>query len=252
MKIYIITHKKYNFPVHEKIYEPLLVGADFHDDCFGYCCDNDFEGNISYKNKSFCELTGLWKIYQTPGEGIVGLCHYRRYFTKHKRFFQKSGILKENEISSILSNYDTILPIRGNNEYNGKNAKEFFNEKHDPQIWDICNNIIKEKYPEFIPDFDWFAEQNIGYCYNMFIMKKNLLNEYCKWLFSILFELERRSDISKYNNYNQRMYGFVSERLINVWVHHKNLKVKEEYIYNPEGPGLVTKAIRKIRKRIKE
>ena len=35
---------------------------------------------------------------------------------------------------------------------------------------------------------------------------------------NILFEVENRTDISNYDSYNKRLYGFLSERLINIWV----------------------------------
>jgi HPr kinase/phosphorylase len=59
----------------------------------------------------------------------------------------------------------------------------------------------------------------------MFISNKKLFNEYYNWLFDILFELESRIDISEYDDYNKRIYGFLSERLFNVWLEYKNLKV---------------------------
>lgn len=54
-----------------------------------------------------------------------------------------------------------------------------------------------------------------------------MFDEYCEWLFNILFEVENRTDISNYDSYNKRLYGFLSERLINIWVMQQNLKVKE-------------------------
>ena len=73
------------------------------------------------------------------------------------------------------------------------------------------------------------------YACNMFITSKKIFNEYYKWCFDILFELEKRTDISDYDNYNKRIYGFMSERLFNVWLnYHKELKKKEMPVYNTD------------------
>ena len=57
-----------------------------------------------------------------------------------------------------------------------------------------------------------------GHRFNMFIMRSDLLASYCEWLFSILFELESRLDISGYSPYDARVFGFVGERLLDVWM----------------------------------
>ncbi|MCI5871756.1 MAG: DUF4422 domain-containing protein, partial [Streptococcus sp.] len=73
-----------------------------------------------------------------------------------------------------------------------------------------------------------------GYICNMSIMKKEVYDAYCDWLFDILFKLDKTIDYSKYDNYNKRMVGFVAERLLNVWIKHQALKVKEYPIYFTE------------------
>ena len=62
---------------------------------------------------------------------------------------------------------------------------------------------------------------------NMFAMKKSLFDEYCTWLFDILFELEKRTSMTGYDTYESRLYGFMSERLFNVWLERQNLKKVE-------------------------
>ena len=63
--------------------------------------------------------------------------------------------------------------------------------------------------------------------FNMFIMKKEYLEEYSKWLFDILFELEKRTDLSKYDAFHARFFGRVSELLLDVWINKNQLKYKE-------------------------
>lgn len=246
MKIYVITHKNYESLNLPSIYVPLLVGAEKNKGVDIKLKDNSNDDNISYKNSSFCELTGAYWIWKSSQEDIVGLCHYRRYFCDTKYFLRRNTILSENKIRKILNQNDIILPKKNNFEYNDRPAKEFFAEKHDIEVWDNCKNIIERIFPEYSIDFEWFEKETTGYCYNMMITNKKIFDEYHKWLFDILFELEKITDISKYEGYNSRMFGFMSERLLNVWVHHQHLQIKEKCVYNTDSPNLYQKIVKRI------
>lgn len=248
MKLYVATHKSYNQVQDADLYQPILVGANKNSGEKHYLKDNQGDDNISDRNFTFCELTGLYWIWKHSNEDVVGLCHYRRYFGKNRRFFKQSAILTKQDIAKELEAVDIILPLRGMNEYNGHTAKDFFNLQHDETVWDNCRKIISEQCPEYLASFDWFENEEIGYCYNMFIMSKELTDDYCSWLFPILFELDKTIDYSKYTNYNTRMIGFVAERLINVWVHQKGLRVKEYPVFSTEEPNVFVKARRKLLK----
>ena len=94
---------------------------------------------------------------------------------------------------------------------------------------------MKKRFLEkYLPAFDWYEQQTNSYVCNMLIMNKDLYDSYCEWLFGILFKLDNMIDYSKYDNYNSRMIGFVSERLQNVWIKKHNLRVKEYPIYFTE------------------
>ena len=54
--------------------------------------------------------------------------------------------------------------------------------------------------------------------YNMMVMRWADFDAYCKWLFGLLFEVEQKVDISHYSTYQQRIFGFMAERLLNVWL----------------------------------
>lgn len=54
-----------------------------------------------------------------------------------------------------------------------------------------------------------------------------LFREYCAWLFPIFEELAPRLDSSSYDEYNRRIYGFLSEELLLVWVKARGLKAYE-------------------------
>ena len=92
---------------------------------------------------------------------------------------------------------------------------------HYREHLDITRDIISEKYPEFLDTFDSVMKQRSGYMFNMFIMKKKLADQYCEWLFDILFELEKRVDMPNISPFQGRFYGRVSEIIFNVWLQYQ-------------------------------
>ena len=255
MKVYVITHKAYKSKVKKnKIYTDLLVGAvkNDNDSLPANMLKDNTGDNISIKNKSFCELTGLYWMWKNSKEDIIGLEHYRRYLVKDTK---NKNLLDEDTIRKDLQVNDIILPeplIYGGKLSAGKTAARWFGDCHDPLVWTLCRDIVVDNYAEYLKDFDWFSYQLKGYCFNMFIANKKLIDEYCEWLFPILFNLESKVDISKYDSYNQRMFGFVSERLFNVWLHHKNLKIKEYPVYLTEKPNIFLRAVNRMKKIINQ
>lgn len=72
-----------------------------------------------------------------------------------------------------------------------------------------------------------FLEGKDLYYYNMFIAPKEVIAPYCDWVFPILAEVEKRVDMTGYDDYQKRIYGFLTERLFDVWMDKQNLRVKE-------------------------
>jgi hypothetical protein len=98
---------------------------------------------------------------------------------------------------------------------------------HHHEDLDETRKIIEERYPDFIPSYDKVMKRTYGHRFNMFIMKSEVLNEYLTWMFDILFELEKRVDISNYSANDSRIFGFVSERLLDVWLDKTEYEYKE-------------------------
>lgn len=78
-QIYVMTHKKIA-DIPNEIYTPLHVGKEGKES-LGYIGD-DTGDQISDKNDSYCELTGMYWLWKNLDCDIIGICHYRRYFTK--------------------------------------------------------------------------------------------------------------------------------------------------------------------------
>ena len=259
----IITHKKFEVPKSD-MFIPLHVGKKGKAD-LGFLGD-DTGDNISEKNPNYCELTGLYWMWKNLKDAdYIGLCHYRRYFVKPKmrnslkykmdlNIKKIDGLFKnkkvwlerkisiksadklekfvkesENFLNEELKNFDAITLKEF--ELN-KSLKELYAAALIAKDLDILRDIVEEKYPEYITEFDNFINQNKMSPCNMFIAKKEIFNDYSKWLFDILFEVEKRVKISD-DPYKARVFGFMGEYLLNIYFnYHKEYKIgKMDMLY---------------------
>ncbi len=248
-KVLIATHKAYEFP-QDMMYLPVQVGKSLSQDDLGYAKD-DMGENISEKNRSFNELTALywaWKNDIFKGHDICGLVHYRRYFAGKSASVKGKDVLGSDEVTSLMREYDVIVPKR--RRYYVETIKDHYAHAHHKKDLDIIRQLILEHSGEYTDAFDSVMQQRSLYLYNMFLMRPALFTAYCEWVFPLLFELERRIDISDYDDYQRRVFGFLSERLFNVWLLRHDLKVKESPVVNIEGEELLRKGINMLKRKI--
>ncbi len=224
IKIFIAAHKKFT-PPQENIYIPLHVGREGKED-FGYIGDNTGE-HISEKNPNYCELTGMYWMWKNVTCDVIGLCHYRRYFV------QNDTILTKNYIEQVMNGYDMII---GNSSMSPHGSvEEHYIHQHGKQDLEICRQVLEQLAPDYLEAYDWCMTSNLMNLGNMVITTKKLYDAYCAWLFPILFEIEKQTDISGYDTYQARIYGFLSERLFRVWITQQEIRVREEEIRQIEG-----------------
>ena len=228
IKVIIATHKKYNMP-KDNMYLPLHVGSEGKED-LGYITDNTGD-NISLKNPNFCELTGMYWAWKNLNNEYIGLAHYRRHFSlKQKSNDKFENILTLNEADKLLNDVDVIVPKK--REYYIETLYNHYKHTMYVEPLDETKNIISTMYPEYLKYFDRLKKRTSAHMFNMFIMKKEIFNDYCTFLFNILFELEKRIDNTKYDNFHARFYGRISELLLDVYLEKNNIKYKEvNFIY---------------------
>ena len=235
-KLFVCLHKHCFTPTND-IIVPIHAGKALNAVDLGIIGDNTGD-NISEKNPYFCELTATYWIWKNVKTDIVGLMHYRRFFNfgnKEKKFhkfspdfLQKYG-LDEQKISQVLENYGLILPPKTKPiKYS---VYDYYKKEHIITDLDITLEIIKEKYPDIYDTAnDMFKKNSCMYCWNMLACRKSVFDRYADWLFSILFELEKRigADVVNRDSYQRRVYGFIAERLTAVFVAaNPDLRVKE-------------------------
>lgn len=215
--IFTMTHKKFPKP-GDPVYVPLQVGRAGSED-LGYMRD-DTGVSISEKNCYYGELTGVywvWKNIKTSD--YVGICHYRRYFCT-----EEGRILTEREYEDILSAYDIITSkkLKLNFTY-----YEGYAGDYNIRDLEAVGEVIRQFYPAYHETFERLVHSRGTYFGNMMVCRKEIYDAYCAWLFDIFGKAEDRIDASGYDDYHKRVYGFISEFLLYVWVNVQGLRVYE-------------------------
>ncbi len=198
MKIYVVGSSKNKFLPLDNIREKFLIDQKHDGD------------NIDFLNPWYCELTGLYYLWKHVDDDIVGLEHYRRYFAN-----EKNQILSENEIREILKEHDVIVCETLLKNVALKQFEESEGKPSRVNLFSIMYNspsdltkIIKQRL---------FIKSLISN--NMFICKKELINEYCEYFFDVIKDI-------KLNDTNKRIIGFLSEYIFGSWLIFKEYKIK--------------------------
>ena len=235
LKVLVCYHKK-DYLIEDKSFLPIQVGKSSSNVDLNITGDNTGD-NISDKNYCYCELTGIyWAWKNLKNVDYIGLCHYRRFFDFHnqcRKGFPLTAFpvntISEMDLSipkSLLSQLDKgyVVMIKP------------FTFGHTLHL-DYCANLISEDFhtlrltinetqPQYIKEafHETMYHNNKFSPYNMFIMKWSDFDQYCHWLFSLLSLVEKKKNISHYSPAQIRIYGYMGEYLLNVWVKSMNKK----------------------------
>lgn len=215
--IFVMTHKRYDEPA-DTLYRTLQVGKAVGEE-LPYQGDDTGE-NISDQNPYYGELTGyywIWKNYSM--DDAIGICHYRRYFLN-----EQGCLLNESEIEKILTEYDVIVPEAN---VSTQCNLQGYAESHNVEDLLAVGKTIARLTPEYKESFEYVMQEKRSYYANLLVTSHAHFDEYCSWLFLILKESEKLIDVSSYDAYHRRVYGFLSELLLMVWIHKNGFKVYE-------------------------
>lgn len=262
--IYVCHHKS-AITFADASFRPIHVGRAISGESLEMPGD-DTGDNISPKNPSFCELTAIyWAWKNDLTAEWVGLMHYRRFMAvvpsglpqnaaglvtlenlapasiegfglTHKAV--QELLLRNPSVNAFLPQKWSVRDVGSKNLRSHYKWADFHNEKD----LNITREVIDELFPEHTRIFDQIMNEHSGYFTNIFLLRRDIFNQYCEWLFKILFEVEKRIDISSYSVQSARVFGYLSERLFNVFLRTLPkgvlvpLELERIFIANPDLP----------------
>lgn len=265
-----------------EVFMPIQVGKKNSKYDLGIPGDDTGE-NISEKNIFYCELTGLyWAWKNLKDADYIGLCHYRRCFTiqnvplswlvmrrlkngydrlksvvsPHPIGWEEQLKVPEEEYQSLVDEfsdhidkiwnqgYEIIVP-KGIHFYL-KNVESHFVSMLGIDLMRKIAEIIKDKAPEYNEDYQrTLKETKCFYYANLEVMKSELFNEYCTFLFTVFDGLEARLHElfidPVHEKFLYRKFGYLGELLTSTFINkakRSGKMVKEcTVVYNISTKG---------------
>ena len=185
---------------------PIQVGAALCEERVAEVLDCEGE-NISKKNVNYSELTALYWIWKNELEKnttddtvkYYGLAHYRRMLS-----------ISEEDVKCLMNHdVDAVLPYPMPYEPNIHAHHERYIKDVD---WNALLRALEELQPEYAKQFPKILSQPYIYNYNIILAKKEILRDYCRWLFPILERTEELS-VPKGCDRADRYIGYMGETL---------------------------------------
>ena len=231
--IYVATHKTLPAEHVAKLpagYRLIHAGREIAQD-LGYPGDNTGD-NISALNTYINENTAIYWMWKNTSHSVIGLAHYRRFFTESDDpAFAYEKILTEEAALKLLERYDIVVPPM----YDKMTQRENFQAYCGVDIAKFALAVVRKKIaqiqPDYLDTFDFVMDSAIFYNCNMFVTRRYVFNAYCTWLFSFFLDATREvlatTPLPVIQGYPKRLMGFFAERMLTVWLVKNRLRVKE-------------------------
>lgn len=225
MGIFVVSHKELSDkPSLIEGYSPFFVGPNrIQLGANGGVIDGSGD-NIAELNSSFCELTALYWVWKNCNDQLKGIVHYRRFFESSD---SRGSLLAIGAAENMLAEHDVIVPEK---YWLLNTVEKHYGSHHNNKDFALLRESISAVQPSYLEVFDDCMGLRYVYPYNMLVAKADVYDAYCEWLFSIMFALRERllqfEDVER-DAYQNRVYGFLSERLMNVYIAGSGLNVSE-------------------------
>ncbi|MDB5121025.1 MAG: hypothetical protein JWN56_2243 [Sphingobacteriales bacterium] len=217
---------------------PLQLRKNITGIDLGYLSD-DTGDNISDRGISYGGgLPSLYWIWKNDIESdYVGFCQYRRYFLldeKHNYFqieyvTNEDGLKKikfeDKYIRGILEKYDVVLSKKRRFT---KSVWNTYARMHDQRDFVALELAIEQVCPEYSNIFNIHIKKgNILPQFGMIVTSKEIFDNFCEWIFPIIYKLDLMKDANKNSLSEPRRIDYIFEHLMPLYfIKHKELKIK--------------------------
>lgn len=187
---------------------PIQAGAARTDKRICEVNDHDgFDDSISVLNNRLSEFTAMFWVWNHSKSDYIGMCHYRRRF-----------LTSAEELNSLMDQgMDLIVAPM---VYLKGSITEWYGMYHCPGDWEAYMGILKRDYPDIYKIAVLHYGQNGLHPAALCIYKREVLDECCRWMYPILFELMEEMK-GRFDVYQNRDVAFIAERMVSLFIEYK-------------------------------
>ncbi|MBR4151715.1 MAG: DUF4422 domain-containing protein [Selenomonadaceae bacterium] len=229
--IYVVTYGDKKIEEPPEGYKIIHAGHALSED-LGYLGD-DSGDNISHLNVYLNEITALYWMWKNTNHTLIGLCHYRRFFTEaDDSTFSREKILTKDAAQKILERYDIIVSSIG---FEMMTQHGLIRNDCGEDLAKFAEGVIKKHLlkvqPDYLESFETVMDSLAIYKCHLFITRRDILDAYCKWLFSFIIdatnEILRTVGLDDLPFSPRRLIAFLAERMLTIWLRKNRLRIKE-------------------------
>lgn len=243
----VAAHKPYPMP-DDPCYLPIHVGRALHPEVVPQLGErfvgDDTGDSISDRNAQYCELTALYWLWKNCASDYKGLVHYRRHLASRDPERRRADspldrVATGGELVGLLSGAGAVLPRR--RSYYIETMRSHWDHTQPPEQLAEAERVVADLEPAYSPALSCVLSARGAHMFNMMVMRAELFDAYCAWIFPVLEELTRRLDPASYPPFQARYPGRISELLLDAWLDLNGIGYAELPTVSPEPVDWIAK-----------
>ena len=190
LKVVVAAHEPAWVPDGEE-FVPVLAGAATHQTAESFLptwkLDNSGD-NISERFSSYGDLCALYWAWKNLDADVLGFACNGRYLASNYRLNRKKRVADGDFLAHRVATYGIVLPSETN--YFVVTTSTQFTRDYDELLIAVTRDVMSEICPEYEGPFVRSLRITHGHHSNLFLMRRDLADAYCAWLFEVLEEVE--------------------------------------------------------------
>ena len=225
----------------DPLYIPVQIGPSE---------DGDAPGGDSIRDRhaGYGDLTALYWAWKHLDAEYLGFSRHDCLFTLRRFGADRKNALTLDQARLSLNGAEVLLPRR--RKYRVETSYGQYVRVHRAEDLDRLRALLEERWPDYLGAYDRSLRRTSGHRDNLCVMRRDLMDRYCQWLFDVLEALEARTPPERFSAGDPHVFSYAAERLLDVWLEVNGVKYREIPCLTLNQRGWITRGARFIKRKL--